>query len=1041
MNNLTIYSASAGSGKTYTITNQYVAMLLKNDKAYKNILAITFTNKATEEMKDRIVKKLAEMVLYPKTDDEKIRKQQSIKEVADICNISETETEQKAKIIFTSILHDYSFFSISTIDSFFQKIIRNFMREMKINNNYEIELDSEFIISIIVEDLIEKAQENKKLKKIFFTLIEENIEENNKWDFRRNLKSLLKIILDSDFTSYENNYKDFFADVNNYSNFKKELKIFETKFKTVIETHTKILTDLLTTYNLSPDNFKGKSRSVINRLLKIKNDFSKNEIFYKCNDETEWTTKNISENIISVFIDASVKYKNDFLENYTNYITAKLILENFSYLELIDIFLEKLKNYLNEEGKMLISEVPKFLSAIARNNESSFIYEKIGTTYNNFLLDEFQDTSKIQWESIFPLIYDSDAQNHQNIIVGDIKQSIYAWRGGDWELMAALNGNLNILEKNWRSGKTIVEFNNNFFERAREILINEFKDIFTTEQIENIKNKIYAQIYQNVKKENDSFVKVSLFNAEKTSETTYKEMVVDKLIFEIENIQLKGFAAGDILILVRSKKEGSFIAGKILEYSQSSMANQNLCYAVVSSEAQLISANNNIQLIISALKFLSNTNDNLSLTEVAYFDFLNKKSDNVFDFETNINEILTNKLLKIKNDAAKQLLHEIVEEIIEKFYLNVNVEKRNIPFLISFREIIHEFEQKYSTSYKDFLVFWEEKGKDKVLNLPEKQNAINILTIHKSKGLEADFVFIPFCNWELDKQTPSQIKLLKTYEKEPFSRLPIYPIKYNKNLLNSWFKEEYVKINFKNIIESFNLLYVAFTRARKGLFVYCDKITEKYSSANKINIFVKAALPPQIENIENESDSLFEEYNYGQFPKIEEKYILESKILDCYPLNTKIKTVRSDFFNQNIESGILLHKIFENIETKEDIDKAINKFYYQGKIYLHEKEALKTEIMNYLENPLVSDWFCGKYKVYNEREILTVNEKIRRPDRIMENNKQIIIVDYKFGDVTDERYIKQISNYVKSLSEIEKNKEIKAYIWYVKLNKVISNFL
>ena len=580
-------------------------------------------------------------------------------------------------------------------------------------------------------------------------------------------------------------------------------------------------------------------------------------VFNICDDINNWKKKGTkaTDEEIQILINASINYRDDFFKDYKNYLTAKTILKNYSYLVLIDIFLEKLKNYLTDEGKVLISDVPKFLSAIAQNNESSFIYEKIGTNYNNFLLDEFQDTSNMQWESIFPLINDSDSQNNRNIIVGDLKQSIYAWRGGDWELMANLNGNLNFLEDNWRSGKTIVEFNNDFFEKAKNILLNELSETFSQAQLQNIE-KIYSQIKQNPKNKNDSIVEINVFEKGMSEKPDFKKAAIQNLISKIEEIQIKGFAASDILILVRSKAEATLIAEKILEYSQTE-AKPNICYDVVSAEALLLSSNNNVQLIISVLRWLSDNNDNLALTEITYFNCLNSHPlervgggqetdchanahDNIFDFTNKKQiEITKEKLFKIKN-SSKQLLYEIVEEIIYQFQLNKMSENKNVSFLIAFREMIHNFELNYSTSYKEFLNYWEEKESKEVLNLPEKQNAINILTIHKAKGLEADFVFIPFCNWELDKS--GDLKLLKIADEAPFNKLPIFPVIYKQELKDTWFSDDYLKIHFKNIIESFNMLYVAFTRAKKGLFVYCDEKPENSKSFNKVNLILHEIL-------------------------------------------------------------------------------------------------------------------------------------------------------------------------------------------------------
>ena len=1017
MNNLLVYTASAGSGKTHQITGEYVSMLLrKKNKAYKNILAVTFTNKASEEMKSRIIADLA--------------------------------INNNCKEIFKEILHDYSFFSISTIDSFFQKILRNFTREIGLDSNYEIELDNTKIIDKAVDNLLLHSENDKTLKQNIISLVEQNIEDGKKWDFRKTLKDFITEVLKSNFKSYEEEYNAFFSDKNNSNKLKHDFNLIINNFESTIYRHIENLNLLLKAHNLTISNFSGGDKSsIIKRLLNTikainKTDFNIESHFKNIDNINKWLKNDDIDKLSDItnkLITESEYLKTYFEENYKHYFTAQILKRQINFAALINYSLLEIRSYLNETGKFLISDVPQFLSEITSINDTPFIYEKIGSFYENYLIDEFQDTSKVQWDSFYPLLNDSLSSGNENVIVGDVKQSIYAWRGGDWNLLSehvpkyfkdfVIQKNL---ADNYRSGRNIVEFNNFFFEKAADILVS--SNIIS----EDIKEKLYqkSNIEQNVKKDFNSLVNISFFEPEKLSNgqlnlNDFKERAIYKMITQIEEIQEKGHNAADILILVRTKAEGSLIAEKIIEYSQSSKRKANVIYDVISSESLFISSNKAVQLIISFFKYLINDNDNLSFAEIVYIYYLQNKdkNDNTINFDfQQLQKQIDNKIETLKNNLKHKQLHDITDSII--YHLKLNANSENVPFLNSFRDIIHEYEQKNTSNIQEFLKYWEDTGIEKNLKIPEKQNAINIITIHKAKGLAEDFVFIPFCFWNFYKSGDTIWS--ESNNIEPFNVLPVWAIKAKQNLENTIFESSFTKHKLKNTVESLNLMYVAFTRARKGLFVYAPQKSDgEFNNVGKL-----------LNKIFDTKD-----YSTGKIDSINKK-TAEQSYFDEYPVFLPDKQIKiKSYFDKNkfdpqsdssIHKGIVYHKIFEKIKTLSDVKNAISELNNNGIILNEDVEKYNNEINEILSNEYIKSWFDGSYIINNEIEIISKNHLIFRPDRIMEKGNEIVIVDYKFGEKKEQKHIKQINEYSELLKDMG-YKNVKAYIWYVMQNEIVDS--
>lgn len=1052
MSELLVYSASAGSGKTHSIAGQYIMLLFLKSQAHRNILAVTFTNKACEEMKSRIVEDMYKISSQKDSD--------RINEIHSFTALPKDEILRESKKIFKNILHDYSFFSVSTIDSFFQKIVRNFTRETGIQYNYEIELDKDLVISKAVDDLISLCETDTDLREDIIALVQQNIDNSTKWDFRYNLKSFLKTVLESDYRSYEKEYNKFFADKKKVDKFVKELNDLENEFESEICKLCGSMQDLLDKNGLTISDFSGgTSRSVIKRILSIYEKIQEapleiEKIFSDIDVIEKWLKKaDIGKEPLSTvtyqLMQISERIKDFYISHNKTYYTCNLIKKQINYAALIDKSLQIVHKNLFDSGKFLISEVPVFLSEIATQNSSSFIFEKTGSFYENYLIDEFQDTSRIQWDSFKPLLSESlsaGSPEQINSIVGDLKQSIYSWRGGDWRLLAIDVKNEFekfykeiALQNNWRSGKEIVSFNNNFFGIASGVLKDVINANIPSEYHANtgdlIQSTIYSNISQNVKKDFSSAVKIDIFKSKEDGESD----IIKNLISQIEDLQQKNYQPGEIMILVRTNKDGSRIAEEIIKHAQSDDAKPGVVYDVISSEALLISSNKSIKLLISCFKYLSENNDDLAFYEAAYSYYVHKNIKNnekiVFSKEE-FAQFLNNALSTIKQTFNHRLLHETCDSLIK--ILELNHDEENIPFLNSFRDLLHEYSLNNPAEVTKFLEYWEEKGKNQNLRIPEKQNAINIITIHKSKGLAADFVFIPFLNWELKR---SGNTIWVSSEIEPFNILPIWPTKADKFLESSIFEKDFHETNFKLSIEAFNMLYVAFTRARKGLFASSTiALCEKKDTISSIvhNSLSRLSIDnPLFFNIEEDENRI--SYNLGKIPKTDSNYTPPDYIKSYKIFVPEKKITIRPFYEKeshetksdsNIIEGIKMHKIYENIKHYNDLDKSLLKLNSLGIISFDDIDIYKMRIKETLNHEFIKPWFDGTYTIYNEAEIASSKGEIRRPDRIMQKDDEIIIVDYKFGDFEKSQYINQTKYYAQLLSELG-HKNIKTYIWFV----------
>jgi len=1070
-NNLIVYKASAGSGKTHQLTAEYLMLLYSSPFAYRHILAVTFTNKATEEMKSRIIKELAQLASEKPSDYTDILRKEYGK--------SEVEIRDQAKDILTSILHDYSAFSISTIDRFFQQTMRAFTREIGLGGGYNIELDTPKVLGEAIDSMLYDLErsDNQQLLDWLIRFSEEKIENGETWNIRNDIRSLSEEIFKESYKAFSDDIQTDIADKELLDDYKRNLLIiirqYEKKSKEIAE---KAL-NLMLQHQLDVEDFKGTSKSPFKSFVKWANGEIKEPTatFVKLADDiTNWCTKTTPQDLKSRIEDCYSDGLNDCVVNIINhyedtviYQTAYEINRYFFALGILGDVDKKIRQYASENNIMLISDTTELLHKIIQGSDSPFIYEKVGTRIDHYMIDEFQDTSAMQWTNFLPLVKDSLSAGNKNLIVGDVKQSIYRWRNSDWKLLDEqidMDFQQNQIEHkslvdNWRSLKNVIDFNNTIFEAASSLLQQNFnQDLPDTSDKDSPLNyfrkrieRAYSESYQYIperKKNGESNGHVSIEFIDTEENPNWQTYVLDKLPSVIENLQDNGYSLKDIAILVRTKKEGADAANRLLEY-KNQHPDSKYKYDIISDEALYLKNSKSIKLIISLFRYLRNQTDT-TLKALAIYEFFKFKEQlssegairSHFSQNNEFPEEISSELERIRELP----LYEMTEEILNLFR-DAMEENENI-YIQAFMDIIIDFTVKKSSDLDSFLEWWNESGQKQTVFTPDGQDAIRIMTIHKSKGLGFKTVIMPFCNWEIDHRLPTILWCHP--QTEPFDHLHLVPVKYSQKLLNTVFAYEYLNEKLHAYIDNLNILYVAFTRAKNNLIIFTPKPRSSQKNINSISSLLWACIGTPIIEKDNkrfinldeffeEKNSLFklgESHNPEKIKKISGKEI-KIKALAGIPFDERLRLRLNNkyFFAENgqREYGTLLHEIMSRITSLDNLKEIVESYRISGDITNEERHNITELLRKYLSNPQIAGWYSGEYRILNEVQILQPNGKFIRPDRVMIKDGEVSVVDYKFGEKENKKYNRQVKNYMAQIRKMGYT-EVKGYICYVTLD-------
>ena len=1066
---LTIYRASAGAGKTHKLTGEYLTLLFSAPGAFRRILAVTFTNKATDEMKSRIVAELHNLASGAPSD--------YLQALMQRYELPEARLRKQAHQILIALLHDYSAFNISTIDRFFQQITRAFSREIGLQGGYNIELDTNLVLNEAVDELMNDLAkpEHKELLGWLISFAEDRIEEGKGWDFRQEILSLAGEL-------FKESYKAFYRaqacqsdNKQNLSRYKEDLyKVIQSK-----ENQAKRIGEeamrLMTQHGLKPTDFAGGSRSPL-LLFQI---WAKGELkapsdtFRGLADQPEaYSTKKASADLKEQISEAvadglndCVKQVIDLYEGMTDYFTAKEIVRDYYTLGILTDVAQQINAYREKNNVMLIADTTELISKVIEGSDTSFIYEKTGTQVDHYMIDEFQDTSGMQWDNFRPLVGESMAQGLDNLIVGDVKQSIYRFRNSDWTLLDQqvrqdFNGDEvaeETLKDNWRSCHHVVAFNNALFTIAPMLLqqhYNESLESSSLSQEEQMRFNLqlmraYDKSYQRIPPrfaQQAGHVRIDFL--EDSEESDWEEQALAQLPETLQQLQAHGYALRDIAILVRKKKEASQVAKTLLTYKEEHPESPYR-YDILSDEALYISSSPTVRFFIAVFRFLCNPRDK-ALRRLAVYSY--RVMCGTFSTADSDQEQWASQLL----GYARHALYELTEALFRLVADHISPSEQ--AFAQAFLDKVAEFTQKERADLNEFLKWWDESGCQQTIAAPEGQNAVRILTIHKSKGLGFKAVVLPFCGWELDHKWHAPTLWCEPKE-APFNQLPLVPIRYGKGLSITHFATDYFQERLNVYMDNLNTLYVGLTRAKEELVLFAPKPKaaskgKKEETLSSIGDLLWRSLQltvahtregEALESLPAHFDLEVGRFEWGDWWTTTQKHneqtveeIPMERIVSISPderLHLRLHGKSYFFDNTRRKHGTLMHEVLSRIRTVDDIRQAVEGYRMEGVINHEESTLLVDKLSRLLDTPEATEWYDGRYRVLNEVEILFGSGLAKRPDRVMLRGDEVVVIDYKFGQRKLKAHQAQVREYLRLIREMG-YKTVSGYIWYVELGKI-----
>ncbi len=1009
-----VYNASAGSGKTFTLVKEYLKVLLNSDDifTFQKILAITFTNKAAGEMKERVLENLQEFSEGKENDLFQI--------IINEIEIDKSLIKHRSKKILGAVLQNYSAFSITTIDSFTHKIIKSFAYDLGLPLNFEVEMDAISLLNEAVDVLISKIGTDKNLTKLLIDFSLDKADDDKSWDISLELNEFSRILLNEDDTKHfrklaTKKTADFTGLKEKLSKHQKEIK---ARFTEIGNQGLEIINSA----GLEVDDFLKRpsfSKHFLNLSKQNKVGFFEENTLRRYIEENKFYTKGAKEEVKNAIEGVLPELLGLYMQSeqlYQQFLMNKLALKSVIPLAVLNHINLELTNIKEDNNIRLNSEFNQLISDNIKDQPAPFIYERIGQRFMHYFIDEMQDTSVLQWKNIIPLIDNALAQENSDLLlVGDGKQAIYRWRGGKAEQFISLGSDvenpfhipkeIKTLETNYRSYTEVIDFNNQFFQHTSNFLQNEdYKQLF----IEGNKQLTTTK--------KGGFVSLSFLD--KKEEKEDEVLKYPKKILETIKSLEADFSLNEICVLVRKKKDGIAVANYLSENGIN----------IISSETLLLQNSSKVNFIIDVLKVIQHPNDKETLLELLYFlyDHLQLKMDKhafISEMIHQSNEAIFKQLINYQLSFDLLTFHQLpfyekVEEIIRSFKL-INSSDAYVQF---FLDVVLE-QQRRGTSIQEFLDFWEDKKANLSIVAPESGNAVQVMTIHKSKGLEFPVVIFPY-DLEIYRQINPKIWLDKLPDNFDYFKELLVPFNKDLKFINDRSSEIYHQQREELELDNFNLLYVALTRSVEQLHIITEyKITSKgeentnFYSGVFINYLKETNLwdNDQLEYSFGNSARVSERKKIASLAEVQEKFISTP----WQEHNIKMLASASKLWNTEqgkaIEFGNLIHEMMAKIITKNDVNRVVGQYEQQGVIDKEQSVLIENDINKIVNHPDLQNYYSADVTIYNEREIVDVDNQIMIPDRLVLNNKnETVIIDYKTGKPS-KSYHQQLLRYERVL--------------------------